>query len=75
MRKPRRAKLTATRRPFQDGTHWVKLVYANGLIAMHSETYYSASNARRAKADIEAAMVDYLESKGYVVTKAEEAGR
>lgn len=78
MPKPRRAKLfVRASSPGLTGTkvHWVRFNYANGEGAMHTEIYDSASNARRAKADIEAAMADYLRSKGYVVTKPEEAGR
>ena len=81
-RKPRRAKLTigkinVMRADLGDVSreNWVRLVASNGHCLMHSETYSTTGNARRAKADIEAAMVDYLESRGYVVTKAEEAGR
>lgn len=73
-RNPRRAKLTVTSRGLRNLT-WVRFSYSNGEPAMHSEVYDSASNARRAKADIEAAMLDYLRSRGYVVTKPEEAGR
>ena len=69
----RRAKLTVKKLGVR--TQWVRLIAANGEVLMHSEIYETPSNARRAKADIEAAMADYLESKGYVVTKAAEAGR
>jgi hypothetical protein len=61
--------------PCCEKTHWVKFTYSGGKGALTSETYDSASNAKRAVGDIEAAMADYLRSKGYVVTKAEEAGR
>ena len=58
-------------RDYNRRTQWVRLIAANGEVLMHSEIYETPSNARRAKADIEAAMVDYLESRGYVVAKAE----
>ena len=69
----RRAKLTVKKLGVR--TQWVRLIAANGDVMMHSEIYETPSNARRAKADIEAAMVDYLRSRGLVATKAEEAGR
>lgn len=53
------------------GQPYVKFRYANGLGAMHSETYVSDGNAIRAHGDIENAMVEYLRSKGYTVIAPE----
>ncbi len=74
MRKPRRAKLTIeTPYPDDDGAiRWVRLTARNGEILMSSE---GLTNAKRSRAAIIRSMVDVLESEGYVVAKAEEAGR
>ena len=76
-RKPRRAKLTIEESYSYLGAgsrkiNWLRLTYKNGEPAMHSET---VEQPKRARAAIIRAMVDVLESEGYVVTKPEEAGR
>ncbi len=75
MSKPRRAKLTIEE-PLHVGIFgddkWLRLTHRNGEIAMMGE---GVRNPARARAAIIRSMVDVLEDAGYVVTKAEEAGR
>jgi hypothetical protein len=72
-RKPRRAKLEIyDRQTDAGGVIWLRLSARNGEPLMHSEAVWQP---KRARAAIIRAMVDVLESEGYVVTKAEEASR
>ena len=72
-RKPRRAKLEIYDRQADAGdVIWLRLSARNGEPLMHSEAVWQP---KRARAAILRAMIDIVEDEGYVVAKAEEAGR
>ncbi len=68
-RKPRRAKLEICG---LSESGWLRLTARNGEKLMHGER---VDKPPRARAAIIRAMIDVLEDSGYVVAKAEEAGR
>ena len=58
-----------TLHPDKKGKYYWRLKYGNKLKAMHSESYSTKSNSKRAEKAIVKAMIEALGERGYRVTK------
>lgn len=72
----RKAKLVTKRTQRTYGLGYLSLVASNGKKLMTSEVYDTTGNAKRAREDVLAAMIEVLEHEGYSVTACQrEEGR
>jgi len=58
-----------TNEPDKKGKYYWRLKYGNGKKTMHSESYSTKSNSRRAEDAIVKAMIEALGERGYRVIK------